>query len=120
MSLKFQTCIMYPNSSTSLILGRRLLREEHDLFLYCPQDCHRRMAHTIPVDLQMACLGLSMTVKETATLEHLGNMDNIIFPTIDVLPDKKRVEFARIMGKLFRLIKYWRTPRRVLTNESAK
>ena len=97
----FETCLMYPNSSTSLILGRRLLREDHNLTIYVPKDVHRRMAHTIPSDLEISCIGLAVTVKEVADLSGLASMDYVIFPSIDVLPDKNRAEFAEIMGKLF-------------------
>ena len=93
---------MYPNSSTSLILGRRLLREDVDLYLFTPKDVHRRMADTIPCDLEIAALGLTNQVQDLASLEELETMDFILFPSFDVLPDKKRSDFAQIMGKEFR------------------
>lgn len=102
MSMSKNICIMYPNSCTSLILGRRLLREEVDLFLYAPKDVHRRMADTIPCDLEIAALGLTNEVREIASLEDLETMDFVIYPSFDVLPDKKRSEFAQIMGREFR------------------
>ena len=93
---------MYPNSSTSLILGRRLLREDVDLYLFTPKDVHRRMADTIPCDLEIAALGLTNKVQDLASLEELETMYFIPFPSFDVLPDKKRSEFAQIMGREFR------------------
>ena len=95
-------CIMYPNSATSLILGRRLLREDVDLVLFTPKDVHRRMADTIPCELEIAALGLTNEVREVASLEELETMDFILFPSSDVLPDKKRSEFAQIMSREFR------------------
>ena len=53
---------MYPNNSTSLILGRSLLREEHDIYLYCPNEGTKRLAHTYPLELQIASLGLDVNV----------------------------------------------------------
>ena len=98
------SCIMYPNNTTSLILGRSLLREEHDIYLHCPSEATKRLAHTYPLELKIASLGLDMTVHEVDTLEELQNMDFIIFPTLDVLPDKKRADFANKLRQIFRSI----------------
>ena len=87
-------CIMYPNNSTSLILGRRLLREDVDLYLFTPKDFHQRMTDTIHCDLEIAALGLTKEVQDLASLEELETMDFILFPSFDVMPDKKRSEFA--------------------------
>ena len=70
--------------------------------LFTPKDVHRRMADTIPCDLEIAALGLTNEVREVATLEELETMDFILFPSFDVLPDKKRSEFAQIMSREFR------------------
>ena len=99
-----KTCIMYPNNSTSLILGRSLLREDHDIFLYCPSEATKRLAHTCPLELKIASLGLDNNVHEVDTLEELENMDYMIFPTMDVLPDKKRADFANKLRQIFRSI----------------
>ena len=97
------TCLMYPNSSTALIVGRRLLREEHSLTLYIPGQVHRRMANSIPLDLEIASVGLNdVSVKETADLSDIPTMDFIIFGSLDVCPDKTLAEFAHILAKLFR------------------
>ena len=60
------------------------------------------MADTIPCELEIAALGLTNEVREVATLEELETMDFILFPSFDVLPDKKRSEFAQIMSREFR------------------
>ena len=101
-----KTCIMYPNNGTSLLLGRRLLTEDHHVSLYCPGDVHRRMAHTIPSDLRIANLSLTnrMNVKEIDSLENIKEFNNIIFPTTDVLQGKKRSDFGKLMGQLFRYV----------------
>ena len=77
------TCIKYPNNSTSLILGRALLRDDHNVFLFCPSDTHRRLAHTIPLDLQYAAIGLQGTVTVIESAAELQQMDFVIFPALD-------------------------------------
>ena len=96
---------MYPNNNTSLILGKSLFREDHNLFLYCPHDIHTRMAHTIPLDLDLASIGLTSAVKTVDNLDHLSSMDYVIFPMLDVLPNKRRFDFADTLKDLFRLAK---------------
>ena len=96
---------MFPNSSTSLILGRSLLREDINVSLHCPEDVHSRMAHTIPLDLEYASCGLAVNVRTLDTLVSLEDMDFVIFPTLDVLPDKRRADFASTLKDLFRLVK---------------
>ena len=95
---------MYPNNNTSLILGKYLFREDHNLFLYCPRDIHTRMAHTVPFDIDIASIGLSSQVHTVDKLDHLADMDYIVFPTLDVLPHKKRVEFSNTLSDLFGLV----------------
>ena len=99
-----QACIMFPNNSTSLILVRSLLREDLHISLYCPEDVHMRMAHTIPLDLEFASTGLDVNVRTVDTLDHLEDMDFVVFPALDVLPEKKRSEFAGTLKELFRLV----------------
>ena len=96
---------MFPNSSTSLILGLSMLREDMNLSLYCPGDVHVRMAHSIPLDLELASINLDVDVRLVDTLDHLSNMDYVVFPSLDVLPDKRRADFASSLKDLFRLVK---------------
>ena len=42
------------------------------------------------------------TVEVDKTLEHLENMDFVIFPNLDVLPHDSRLNFAEICRDLFR------------------
>ena len=35
-----QTTIMFPLNATSLILGRQLIRADHNISLYCPEEIH--------------------------------------------------------------------------------
>ena len=94
--------LMFPNSATSLFLGRGLLNEDHNLYLYTPRDLHRRMAFTTPLDLQMYSLGRDVQVHQESNLDNLESMKYVIFPFLDVLPEKTRVDFARMCGTLGR------------------
>ena len=94
--------IMFPMSSTSLILGKLLLSNDHSVYLYCPDNVSTSLAATIPVDLQIAALGLECTVEVVKTLEQLESMDFVVFPNLDVLPHDTRLNFARICRDLFR------------------
>jgi hypothetical protein len=94
--------LMIPFTPTSLILGTGILREGHNIFLYSPRDVHRRMACTISVDLQLAALGLPMIVEETASLSKVDEMDVLVIPTLDAMPEKDREEYADVCEKIFR------------------
>ena len=93
--------IMFPTNATSLILGRKLISEEHDLYLYCPLDVHKRQAQTTPQDLKIAALGLNTCVTVLDSLEKMEMMNYIYFPTLDVLPDNKRTDFGKTCKELF-------------------
>ena len=100
--MSLASIIMYPTNATSLILGRKLISEEHDIYLYTPGDIHKRQAQTTPDELQLASLGLKSSVKVLENLEKMGMMNNVIFPTLDVVPDDKRTEFAKTCNELFK------------------
>ena len=93
---------MFPNTATSLILGKFLLANDHNVYLYCPHEVNARLAGTIPNDLKIAALDQTCTVEVVKTLEHLENMDFVIFPNLDVLPHDRRLNFAEICRDLFR------------------
>ena len=92
---------MYPTNATSLILGRKLISSEHNLYLYCPLDVHKRQAQTIPDDLRIAALGLPNQVEVLESLEKLSAMHVVLFPTLDVLPANKRLDFGKTCHQLF-------------------
>ena len=56
------------------------------------------------LDLEFASTGLDVNVRTVDTLDHLEDMDFVVFPALDVLPDKKRSEFASTLKELFRLV----------------
>eukprot|EP00092_Neocalanus_flemingeri_P026176 GFUD01028373.1.p1 GENE.GFUD01028373.1~~GFUD01028373.1.p1 ORF type:complete len:281 (-),score=36.96 GFUD01028373.1:43-768(-) len=60
------------------------------------------MAGTVPLDLFLASLELRSDVFEVETLDTMDNMDYIVFPSIDLLPEKKRDDFGKKMRNLFR------------------
>ena len=97
-----ETVIMYPGISTSLLIGKRLLTSGHNIHLFCPNSVHLRMAGTVPKDLRIVALGGNSTVQVVDNFDSLERMDFIIFPTLDVLPDKSRSDFAQMCRDLFR------------------
>ena len=99
---RWSTMILFPHNATSLILAGGLLREDHDVTLYCPREIHRKMAYTIPLDLKIAALGLQCTVVQTETLETLEEMNMVVCPSLDVLPEKDRRDFAKLCNRTFR------------------
>ena len=94
--------LMLPFSPTSLILGAGLLRENHNVVVYSPREVHRRMAHTTALDLKFVAHHLLESVTEVTTLEKSSDMDYMIFPTLDTLPEHDRDEFAEMCNQVFR------------------
>ena len=97
-----KTMIMYPTTATSLILGRRLLSNDHDISLYCPNEVHTRQAGTIGNDLKIAALGLTVKVDLIDTLVNVNDIDILVFPTLDMMPFDKRSDFGLMCRDLFR------------------
>ena len=102
MSSKFNTMIMYPTSSTSLILGKYLLSQNHNIYLYCPNEVHQRQAMSIPIDLKLAALNLDNSVEVAVDLKSTNIMDFLIFPNLDVMPRDQRSDFGAMCKDLFR------------------
>ena len=94
--------IMYPANSTVIMLGRRLLSNEHNISFYSPLDVHKRLAHTIPVDLEIAAMGLGVLVNQVEDLKSLKEVDFLIYPTLDLDPLEKREDYAKTGLDLFR------------------
>lgn len=94
--------IMYPSNSTVLVLARRLISNEHNITFYSPQEVHKRLAHTIPADLEIAAMGLGVLVKEVEDLKSLKEVDFLIFPTLDLDHLEKREDYAKMCLDLFR------------------
>ena len=94
--------LMYPCNSTSLILGRKLLRFEMNVHLFCPSEVHKTGAGSIAADLKIAALGLGVKVAMHEDVKFMENMDYLVFPLLDVLPDLPRSEFALMVQTLFK------------------
>ena len=60
------------------------------------------MAGTVPAELRIVALDGDSTVQIVDNLDSFERMDFIIFPTLDVLPEKSRSEFAQMCRNLFR------------------
>ena len=97
--------MLFPHSSPSLILADSLLREGYSLFLYSPSKFHKQLAHTLSIDLKLAALGSEATVTDVND-ENLAEvskmMDVVVVPSIDLLPEKERSEFAKMCSVSFR------------------
>ena len=101
-NIQQDTVIMYPGTSVSLLIGKRLITSGHNLHLFCPNAVHLRMAGTVPADLKVAALDGGSTVQVVEDVGSLEIMDFIIFPTLDVLPEKSRPDFGLMCRNLFR------------------
>ena len=97
-----KTTIMFPLNATALILGRQLIRTDHNLSLYCSEEIHRRLAHSISTDLSLEALGMTNVVKQVDTLDDLQISNFVIFPTLDLDPTEPRSDFALMCKDLFR------------------
>ena len=100
--MAYKTVIMFPLNSTALIVGRDLINADHEVSLYSPDDVHKKLAHTIPADLEIEVLGKTGSVKQVETLEEFPSINHIIFPTLDVDPSESRSDFASLCKDLFR------------------
>ena len=97
-----KTTFMFPLNATALILGRQLIRTDHNLSLYCPEEIHRRLAHSISTDLSLEALGMTSVVTEVDTLDDIMNSNFVVFPTLDMDPSDTRRDFAALCQDSFR------------------
>ena len=95
--------IMYPSNGTSLLIGRRLVAEDFNVYFFCPSDVYVRAAGTIVNDLKISAVGLTVKVEMKQDVQSIEFMDMLIFPALDFLPDIPRAEFAQMTRALFRL-----------------
>jgi len=95
------TMIIFPHSSTSLRLAEGLLNEGHDLYLYLPTEVHKKWSYTLPLELQILAVGLPNSVTVVTDLQQLINMNVIVIPSLDVLPQKTRADFSSMCNITF-------------------
>ena len=93
--------IIFPHSSTSLRLAEGLLNEGHDLYLYLPTEVHKKWSYTLPLELQILAVGLPNSVTVVTDLQQLINMNVIVIPSLDVLPEKTRADFSSMCNITF-------------------
>ena len=86
--------IIFPNSITSLRLAEGLLNEGHDLYLYLPTEVHKRWSYALPLELQISAVGLPNSVTVVTVLQQLINMNVVVIPFLDVLPEKTRADLS--------------------------
>ena len=94
--------IILPHSSTSLTLACGQVRESHNVIFYCPSENYKSMAGTIPADLELTYMKLPNAIEVIKKLNHLHQIDFILVPSLDVLPDKPREEYAKLCNETFR------------------
>ena len=104
MGEKTNVVIMFPNSSTAVLLGKTVTSELANLAFFVPGDIHERAANTCYEEVKMQCAGLDVTVEKVATLQSMSTMDYIIFPSLDVNTRKSRADFSVMCRNLFRLV----------------
>ena len=94
--------IILPHSSTSLLLACGLVREGQNVVFYSPSENYRSMAGSIPADLELTYMKLPNAIEVINRLDHLHQIDFILVPSLDVLPDKPREEYAKLCNETFR------------------
>ena len=94
--------IMYPHSNASSVLATGVLREGMNVHLFAPEEIHRRMFYTLPVDLQIMNSGSSNVVDVHTDLKDLKDMDFVVIPSLDVCTEKSREEYAKLCENTFR------------------
>ena len=94
--------ILFPHSATSSKLAEGLLKEGHDLILYLPTDIHKKLSYTLPTDLQIAAKDFRNSVNVVSDLNQLSEVDVLVIPSLDVLPEKPRDEFAAMFNGTFK------------------
>ena len=96
-------CIMYPNNSTSVMLGHYLASELHHVAYYVPeQGPHELAAFTCVEEVKIASAGLDTTVVKLTSCKSLSTYDYDVFPLLDVDPEKPRQSFASMCRNLFK------------------
>ena len=93
--------IMFPNNSTSVLLGKSFIGEVEKLSFFIPEGVHEQGAGTCLLDVMIAASGLDVVVDKTDNY-NLENFNFVVFPSLDVQPKKSRVDFAAMCKNLFR------------------
>ena len=99
---KSNVLIMYPNSSTSVMLGRQITSEMANLSFFIPGDCHEQAAHTCLEEVKIESAQLGVKVEKISSVDEIDQFDYILFPSLYVNPRKPYATFAAMCRNLFR------------------
>ena len=92
---------MFPNNSTSVILGQSIVSEEANLAFFIPDGIHNEADFTSFEELKLNSISMDVTVEKISQLKYLFKYDFIIFPYLNVSPKKSRADFATMCNNLF-------------------
>ena len=91
---KSNVVIMFPNSSTSVLLGKQITSDMANLSFYIPGDCHEQAAHTCLEEVKIESAGLGVQVEKMSSLDKMDTFDYVLFPSLYVNPRKSYADFA--------------------------
>ena len=102
MVANIKHCILFPNNSTSVILGQNLVSDLADLSFFIPDGApHQQAAFTCYDEVKIASAGLDVKVTKIDQYSHLKDFDYLIFPCLDINPRKSSKQFVDMNGNLF-------------------
>ena len=104
MSENSYVVIMYPNSSTSVLLGKQITSDMANLSLFIPGDCHEQAAHTCLEEVKIESAGLDVKVEKISSVDEMAQFDYVLFPSLYVNPRKPYATFAAMCRNLFRWV----------------
>ena len=95
-------CIMFPNNSTSVILGQSIVADLHPTAFFIPdKGNHEQAAFTCYQEIMIASKTLGIAVNKISEYKKLIGYHYIIFPNLDVNPRKSRQEFGTMCFNMF-------------------
>ena len=93
---------MFPNNSTSVILGQALVSDLCNVAFFIPEGgTHEQAAFTCYEEVKLASVNLNVSVTRIREIKDMVKFSFIIFPCLDVNPRKSRHEFGNMCGNLF-------------------
>lgn len=96
-------CIMFPNNSTSVILGHFLVSDLNNVSFFIPETGPHEMASFSCIDeVRIAAAGLDSTVDKISDYSKLDKFDYVIFPLLDLDPRRPRNFYATMLKNLFK------------------
>ena len=93
---------MYPNNFTSVMLARDVANQKVDVGFYIPDGAHEQVMPTIVDDVKLDCSTLNIKVWRLRAGDDLSIFNFVIFPFLNVKPEKPIEKFALMCRNLFR------------------